>query len=117
MFHPADSLVPFLISAEEIENLSVSQAHAEGEASIARAQIRKKSSISVGLVVVLQSLMVAKAKEDLEQELVEKEKQKETYLEEKAPQMNINSMSLEELQVQIRQDAAFPLILGWSLEM
>uniref|UniRef100_A0A3Q2YHK2 Troponin I type 1b (skeletal, slow) n=1 Tax=Hippocampus comes TaxID=109280 RepID=A0A3Q2YHK2_HIPCM len=57
----------------------------------------KKSSISVG-VVVLQSLMVAKAKEDLEQELVEKEKQKEKYLEEKAPPLNINSMSLEELQ-------------------
>ncbi|XP_051931280.1 troponin I type 1b (skeletal, slow) [Hippocampus zosterae] len=47
---------------------------------------------------MLKSLMVAKAKEDLEQELVEKEKQKEKYLEEKAPPLNINSMSLKELQ-------------------
>uniref|UniRef100_A0A3Q2X9J7 Troponin I type 1b (skeletal, slow) n=1 Tax=Hippocampus comes TaxID=109280 RepID=A0A3Q2X9J7_HIPCM len=62
--------------------------------------MQKKSKISASrkLMLKLQSLMVAKAKEDLEQELVEKEKQKEKYLEEKAPPLNINSMSLEELQ-------------------
>ncbi|XP_057701977.1 troponin I, slow skeletal muscle-like isoform X1 [Corythoichthys intestinalis] len=54
-----------------------------------------KSTVSV---VVVQSLMVAKAKEDLEQEQVEKEVQKEKYLEEKAPALNINSMGVEELQ-------------------
>ncbi|XP_019713760.1 troponin I, slow skeletal muscle-like [Hippocampus comes] len=58
----------------------------------------KKSKISASRKLMLKSLMVAKAKEDLEQELVEKEKQKEKYLEEKAPPLNINSMSLEELQ-------------------
>lgn len=43
--------------------------------------------------------MVAKAKEDLEQELVEKEEQKEKYLEEKSPPMQTSRMSLAELQV------------------
>ncbi|XP_077458496.1 troponin I type 1b (skeletal, slow) [Stigmatopora argus] len=47
---------------------------------------------------MLKSLMVAKAKEDLEQEQLDKEAQKEKYLEENAPALNINSMSLEELQ-------------------
>ncbi|XP_077387145.1 troponin I, slow skeletal muscle-like [Festucalex cinctus] len=59
---------------------------------------QRKSKISASRKLMLKSLMVAKAKEDLEQELVEKEKQKEKYLEEKTPALNINSMSLEELQ-------------------
>ncbi|KAM7402481.1 hypothetical protein PAMP_017717 [Pampus punctatissimus] len=48
---------------------------------------------------MLKSLMVAKAKEDLEQELVEKEEQKERYLEEKAPPIQTSNMSLAELQI------------------
>lgn len=43
--------------------------------------------------------MVAKAKEELEQELEEKEEQKAKYLEEKNPPVQTSSMSLAELQV------------------
>lgn len=43
--------------------------------------------------------MVAKAKEELEQELEEKEEQKAKYLEEKSPPIQTGSMSLAELQV------------------
>ncbi|XP_061639685.1 troponin I, slow skeletal muscle-like isoform X2 [Phyllopteryx taeniolatus] len=66
-------------------------------ASITRPE--RKSKISASRKLMLKSLMVAKAKEDLEQELAEKEEQKEKYLEEKTPALNINSMSLEELQI------------------
>ncbi|XP_061687249.1 troponin I, slow skeletal muscle-like [Syngnathoides biaculeatus] len=58
----------------------------------------RKSKISASRKLMLKSLMVAKAKEDLERELAEKEEQKAKYLEEKAPVLNINSMSSEELQ-------------------
>lgn len=51
------------------------------------------------MCVVTQSLMVAKAKEELEQEMEEKEEQKEKYLEEKTPPLQTSGMSLEELQV------------------
>lgn len=43
--------------------------------------------------------MVAKAKEDLEEEMEEKEKQKAKYLEEKAPPIQTSGMSLAELRV------------------
>lgn len=45
-------------------------------------------------------MMVAKAKEELEQELVEKEEQKAKYLEENAPPLQTSGMSLAELRVQ-----------------
>lgn len=45
--------------------------------------------------------MVAKAKEELEQELEEKEEQKAKYLEEKSPPIQTGSMSLAELQVRL----------------
>ena len=45
-------------------------------------------------------MMVAKAKEDLEQELVDKEEEKMRYLAEKAPQIQTARMNLEELKVQ-----------------
>lgn len=44
--------------------------------------------------------MVARAKEELEQELEEKEEQKAKYLEEKSPPLQTGGMSLAELQVQ-----------------
>lgn len=47
----------------------------------------------------VQSLMVARAKEELEQEIVVKEEEKETYLAERAPPLNIHSLSLAQLQV------------------
>lgn len=45
------------------------------------------------------SLMVAKAKEELEQELEEKEEQKAKYLEEKTPPIQTSGVSFAELQV------------------
>lgn len=45
--------------------------------------------------------MVAKAKEELEQEMVEKEEQKEKYLEEKVPPLQISGMSATELKVEL----------------
>lgn len=49
--------------------------------------------------------MVAKAKEELEQELEEKEEQKAKYLEEKSPPLHTSGMSLAELQVSSRIQA------------
>jgi len=43
--------------------------------------------------------MVAKAKDDLEQELVDKEAEKERYLSEKTPPIHTREMSFAELQV------------------
>lgn len=43
--------------------------------------------------------MVAKAKEELEQEIVEKDEQKAKYLEEKAPPIQTSGLSLAELRV------------------
>lgn len=45
--------------------------------------------------------MVTKAKEELEQEMEEKEEKKSTYLEEASPPLQITGMSLAELQVSI----------------
>lgn len=47
---------------------------------------------------MLKSLMVAKAKEELEQEVLEKEEQKARYLDEKAPPIHTNNMSLQEIK-------------------
>lgn len=43
--------------------------------------------------------MVAKAKEELEQEMEEKEEQKAKYLEEKVPPLQVTGMSLADLKV------------------
>lgn len=45
--------------------------------------------------------MVAKAKEMLEQELMEKEDEKERYLSEKVPPLQAGGMSFAELQVSL----------------
>ncbi|KAJ7998753.1 hypothetical protein DPEC_G00208140 [Dallia pectoralis] len=47
---------------------------------------------------MLKSLMVAKAKEEIEQEIEEKEAEKQRYLAEKAPPLQTGGMSLSELQ-------------------
>lgn len=44
-------------------------------------------------------MMVAKAKEMLEQEVMEKEEEKQRYLAEKAPPLQTGGMSFAELQV------------------
>ncbi|XP_030277148.1 troponin I type 1b (skeletal, slow) [Sparus aurata] len=60
--------------------------------------LERKSKISASRKLMLKSLMVAKAKEELEQEMEEKEEQKAKYLEEKSPSLQISGMSLSELQ-------------------
>ncbi|XP_069547223.1 troponin I, slow skeletal muscle-like [Brachyistius frenatus] len=62
------------------------------------AFLQRKSKISASRKLMLKSMMVARAKEELEQEMVEKEEQKENYLEDKAPPMQTSSMYLSELQ-------------------
>lgn len=58
-------------------------------------------SVVLTLCVLFQSLMVAKAKEELEQEMEEKEEQKAKYLEEKAPPIHTSGMSMTDLKVQL----------------
>ncbi|XP_018588540.1 troponin I, slow skeletal muscle-like isoform X1 [Scleropages formosus] len=58
----------------------------------------RKSKISASRKLMLKSLMVARAKEELEQELVEKEEEKQRYLAERAPPLKTSSLSLNELQ-------------------
>ncbi|KAI1893062.1 hypothetical protein AGOR_G00140010 [Albula goreensis] len=52
---------------------------------------------------MLKSLMVAKAKEELEQEIVDKEEEKERYLAERAPPLRTGGMSFAELQELCRE--------------
>ncbi|KPP74527.1 troponin I, slow skeletal muscle-like [Scleropages formosus] len=59
---------------------------------------QRKSKISASRKLMLKSLMVAKAKEELEQEIVEKEKDKERYLAERVPPLRTSGMSFAELQ-------------------
>uniref|UniRef100_A0A3B4T4F8 Troponin I type 1b (skeletal, slow) n=1 Tax=Seriola dumerili TaxID=41447 RepID=A0A3B4T4F8_SERDU len=59
---------------------------------------KRKSKISASRKLMLKSLMVAKAKEELEQEMEEKEEEKTKYLEEKSPPIQTRSMSLAELR-------------------
>ncbi|TMS15884.1 Troponin I, slow skeletal muscle [Larimichthys crocea] len=47
---------------------------------------------------MLKSLMVAKAKEELEQEILVKEEEKQKYLSERAPPLNTSGLSLAQLQ-------------------
>ncbi|XP_062329424.1 troponin I type 1b (skeletal, slow) isoform X2 [Osmerus eperlanus] len=58
----------------------------------------RKSKISASRKLMLKSLMVARAKEDLEQEQEEKEKEKQKYLEERTPPLVLSGMSSAELQ-------------------
>ncbi|KAM4613156.1 troponin I type 1b (skeletal, slow) [Polymixia lowei] len=54
--------------------------------------------MSASRKLMLKSMMVARAKEELEQELEEKEEEKAKYLEENAPPIQTAGMSLAELQ-------------------
>uniref|UniRef100_A0A3B3SHZ4 Troponin I type 1a (skeletal, slow) n=1 Tax=Paramormyrops kingsleyae TaxID=1676925 RepID=A0A3B3SHZ4_9TELE len=59
--------------------------------------------VCVCVCVGPQSLLVAKAKEELEQEILDKEEEKQRYLEEKAPPLVTSSMSFTELQELCRE--------------
>uniref|UniRef100_A0AAV2LYS4 Troponin I n=1 Tax=Knipowitschia caucasica TaxID=637954 RepID=A0AAV2LYS4_KNICA len=59
---------------------------------------KRKPKISASRKLMLKSLMVAKAKEELEQEVVEKEEEKQKYLSERAPPLNTNVLTMAQLQ-------------------
>lgn len=61
-------------------------------------------------LIVVQSLMVAKAKEELEQEILVKEEEKQNYLAERAPPLNTSGLSLAQLQVTCTTTIAFLVI-------
>ncbi|XP_019746175.1 troponin I, slow skeletal muscle isoform X2 [Hippocampus comes] len=63
----------------------------------------RKPKISASRKLMLKSLMVAKAKEELEQEILDKEREKHRYLAERAPSLNISHMSVAQLQDLCRQ--------------
>ncbi|XP_020337691.1 troponin I type 1b (skeletal, slow) isoform X2 [Oncorhynchus mykiss] len=63
----------------------------------------RKSKISASRKLMLKSLMVAKAKEEIEQEIVDKEEEKERYLAERAPTLQTGGMSFAELQELCRE--------------
>uniref|UniRef100_A0A3Q2D2T8 Troponin I1, slow skeletal type n=1 Tax=Cyprinodon variegatus TaxID=28743 RepID=A0A3Q2D2T8_CYPVA len=60
--------------------------------------MQRKSKISASRKLMLKSLMVAKAKEELEQESLVKEEEKQKYLAEKAAPLNTTGLSLAQLQ-------------------
>ncbi|XP_029550784.1 troponin I, slow skeletal muscle isoform X3 [Salmo trutta] len=64
-----------------------------------QVQEKRKSKISASRKLMLKSLMVAKAKEEIEQEMVDKEEEKERYLAERAPALQTGGMSFAELQI------------------
>lgn len=58
----------------------------------------RKPKISASRKLMLKSLMVAKAKEELEQEILIKEEEKQKYLAERAPPLNTSGLNLQQLQ-------------------
>ncbi|XP_008316336.1 troponin I, slow skeletal muscle-like isoform X1 [Cynoglossus semilaevis] len=58
----------------------------------------RKPKISASRKLMLKSLMVAKAKEELEQEILDKEEEKDRYLSERAPPLKTSGLSLAQLQ-------------------
>lgn len=68
---------------------------------------------SIGAIILIflcvQSLMVAKAKEELEQEILVKEEEKQRYLAERAPPLNTSGLSLQQLQVSFSSNSLNPL--------
>ncbi|XP_078805988.1 troponin I, slow skeletal muscle [Oryzias latipes] len=65
--------------------------------------LQRKPKISASRKLMLKSLMVAKAKEELEQEMIVKEEEKQKYLAERAPPLNMNGLSLAQLQALCRE--------------
>ncbi|XP_024148897.1 troponin I, slow skeletal muscle [Oryzias melastigma] len=63
----------------------------------------RKPKISASRKLMLKSLMVAKAKEELELEMIVKEEEKQKYLAERAPPLNMNGLSLAQLQALCRE--------------
>lgn len=67
-----------------------------------------KKRLCIDLYCLCQSLMVAKAKEELEQEILVKEEEKQKYLTERAPALNTGGLSLAQLQVTSQESFSTP---------
>ncbi|MBN3293047.1 TNNI1 protein, partial [Polypterus senegalus] len=64
---------------------------------------RRKSKITASRKLMLKSLLLAKAKEELEQEIVDKEEEKDRYLTERVPPLRTSGLSYNELQELCRE--------------
>lgn len=126
-FNCAVNVTNYVLCAEETQDLGFQEADAQGEPeqlslfsydvmhifSHTRAAAVKNLSNCTPVILLLfvQSLMVAKAKEELEQEILEKEEEKEKYLAERAPPLNTGSMTLSQLEVKFPQFSPVSLLL------
>ncbi|XP_039604663.1 troponin I, slow skeletal muscle [Polypterus senegalus] len=63
----------------------------------------RKSKITASRKLMLKSLLLAKAKEELEQEIVDKEEEKDRYLTERVPPLRTSGLSYNELQELCRE--------------
>ncbi|KAF3696919.1 Troponin I, slow skeletal muscle Troponin I, slow-twitch isoform [Channa argus] len=87
--HVFNLLFIFLSQArEETKDLSFKEADAQAKCNL----------YCMNILFGVQSLMVSKAKEELEQEILVKEEEKQKYLAEKAPPLNTIGLSLAQLQ-------------------
>ncbi|KAK1145815.1 troponin I, slow skeletal muscle-like [Acipenser oxyrinchus oxyrinchus] len=59
----------------------------------------RKSKITASRKLMLKSLLLARAKEALEQEIIDKEEEKKRYLTERVPPQITGGLSFRELQV------------------
>ncbi|XP_021425691.2 troponin I, slow skeletal muscle [Oncorhynchus mykiss] len=84
--------------SEPLRNISLSTGRGIYIAKMPDQVQEQKSKISASRKLMLKSLMVAKAKEEIEQETVDKEEEKERYLAERAPPLQTGGMSFAELQ-------------------
>ncbi|XP_015671832.1 troponin I, slow skeletal muscle [Protobothrops mucrosquamatus] len=62
-------------------------------------EVERKPKISASRKLLLKSLMLAKAKEEWEQEQVDKQGEKERYLAERITPMHISGLSYSQLQI------------------
>ncbi|MGH0160375.1 UNVERIFIED_CONTAM: hypothetical protein FKN15_039299 [Acipenser sinensis] len=65
--------------------------------------VERKSKITASRKLMLKSLLLARAKEALEQEIIDKEEEKKRYLTERVPPQNTGGLSFRELQELCRE--------------
>ncbi|MBN3316741.1 TNNI1 protein, partial [Atractosteus spatula] len=73
-------------------------AHVNYYSNTKRQKHNIKSKITASRKLMLKSLLLAKAKEELEQEIVDKEEEKERYLSERVPPLQLHGLSYNQLQ-------------------
>ncbi|XP_010402819.2 troponin I, slow skeletal muscle isoform X3 [Corvus cornix cornix] len=72
--------------------------HSQGTAHAAMPEPERKSKITASRKLLLKSLMLAKAKEEWDQEIVDKQAEKERYLSERVTPLHTSGLSLSQLQ-------------------